>query len=402
MKNPYQNINIDVLPICIVIYEIDEDNDFIFKNFNTAAERTEKVSREELIGHKVQEKFPGIESMGLLQLFHRVYESGKEETLEIGLYEDSKIYGWRKNIVSKLNETMLIVVYEDISNENELIAEFEKTLKQKTQELKKLTETLEERIEQEVLKNNSQQEQLFTQLRLAQLGEMISMIAHQWRQPLGAISTTASNLKLKLELELFDLHTQEGIEEANKYFLERLENIENFVQSLTTTIDDFRNFYKPNKHSIVVNIHKPFHKAFSIIKASFLAENIELIKKNQSNKQLQLYENEIMQVILNILKNAQDNFREKHIENPKIFLSCEDRGSSVIVKICDNGGGINETLIENIFDPYYSTKNEKNGTGLGLYMSKIIIEEHHNGKLNVYNTQEGVCFEITLYEKIPS
>ena len=101
-----------------------------------------------------------------------------------------------------------------------------------------------------------------------------------------------------------------------------------------------------------------------------------------------------MQVILNIIKNSQDNFRERRIKNPKITIKVENNQ----VLFCDNGGGISENIIEKIFDPYFSTKNEKNGTGLGLYMSKIIVEDHHKGKLEVKNREEGVCFTIILQE----
>ena len=104
------------------------------------------------------------------------------------------------------------------------------------------------------------------------------------------------------------------------------------------------------------------------------------------------YDNELIQVILNILKNSQDNFKERKVENPKIIITIDEN----ILSICDNGGGISEDIIGEIFDPYFSTKDEKNGTGLGLYMSKIIVEEHHNAKLDVVNVDDGVCFSITM------
>ena len=104
-----------------------------------------------------------------------------------------------------------------------------------------------------------------------------------------------------------------------------------------------------------------------------------------------------MQVVLNILKNSQDNFKEKNIKDPKIIISCNCSVSDKIsIMLCDNGGGVSEDVIENIFDPYFSTKSEKNGTGLGLYMSKIIVEDHHNGSLKVKNMDGGVCFTIEI------
>ena len=253
------------------------------------------------------------------------------------------------------------------------------------------------------LRDNLQKkdQQLFNQSRQAQMGEMISMIAHQWRQPLGAISSTVVNLQMKLELEAFDLNTKEGAQESKEYFTQRLSNVENYVQNLTTTIDDFRNFYKPNKKSVVTTLEHVVEKALSIVEKSLEVQGTKLILDAQSKKELKLYENEMMQVILNILKNAQDNFIDKKIKNPEIKIKIIE--NSII--ICDNGGGIPEDIIENIFDPYFSTKDDKNGTGLGLYMSKTIVEEHHNGKISVENKNEiegtgaGACFIIELFEE---
>ncbi|MEN8303453.1 MAG: HAMP domain-containing sensor histidine kinase, partial [Campylobacterota bacterium] len=233
---------------------------------------------------------------------------------------------------------------------------------------------------------------LIQQSRLAQMGEMISMIAHQWRQPLGAISTTAVNLQMKIELEEFDLETKEGLHKYNEYFLKRLENINGYVHSLTTTIDDFRNFYKPDKKSVSVSLESVVKKALNIIKASLGNDNIEVVEDYSSTDEHEIYDGEMMQVILNILKNAQDNFREKETKHPQVIIKIDE----TTISICDNGGGIPKDIIGKIFDPYFSTKDEKNGTGLGLYMSKTIVEEHHKGKLLVNNINGGVCFKIEL------
>ena len=236
------------------------------------------------------------------------------------------------------------------------------------------------------------QQQSLQQSRLAQMGEMISMIAHQWRQPLGAISSTTANLALKLELEAFDLETAEGIKEASKYFTQRLHLIDEYVGNLTSTIDDFRNFYRPNKESVLKSFKEISNKALNIIKASLENDNIELIFEYDSEEKVEMYDSEMMQVVLNFFKNAQDNFNEKNIQNRQIHI----KTSKNCINISDNGGGITEEIMGKIFDPYFSTKNEKNGTGLGLYMCKLIIEDHHKGKLEAKNTEDGVCFSITL------
>ena len=251
---------------------------------------------------------------------------------------------------------------------------------------------LQVRVDEEVEKNKKQQQTMFDQSRMAQMGEMISMIAHQWRQPLGTIAVTSIDLRMQSELQCFDLAQEKEAKEYEAYVNNSLEEIDAYVQNLTTTIDDFRNFYKPNKESVAVTLEHVILKSLDIIKATLLANNIEIAEEYNSIEEIELYNNEVMQVILNILKNAQDNFSEKETENPKITITTKNR----IISICDNGGGLPKSILEKIFDPYFSTKDEKNGTGLGLYMSKIIIEEHHNGSLRAENKDNGICFLIEL------
>jgi PAS domain S-box-containing protein len=238
--------------------------------------------------------------------------------------------------------------------------------------------------------------QMIEHLRLAQMGEMISMIAHQWRQPLSAISATTINLSLKFEMDSFALDTQESRAECKEYFLEKFANIESYIDALTTTIDDFRNFYKPDKNSVHISLKSVFHKALAIIKASLDNDMIEVVCVCNSDEKIELYDGEMMQVFINILANAQDNFREKKSKNAKIYVTIEKES----IKICDNGGGIADDIMSDIFNPYFSTKSEKNGTGLGLYMSKVIVEEHHQARFTVANKNDGACFEITFKNEL--
>ena len=228
--------------------------------------------------------------------------------------------------------------------------------------------------------------------RLAQMGEMISMIAHQWRQPLSAISSAAINMQVKLELHSFDLDKIEQRDALLSNFNNSLENINKYVQNLTLTINDFRDFYKPNKESVKVKLEDVVIQALNIIQASLNNDNIEVIQNYCCEDSFDVYKNELMQVVLNILKNSQDNFQEKQIENPRLVISTHNK----FLSICDNGGGIDEKIIDKVFDPYFSTKDELNGTGLGLYMSKTIVEDHHNGTLDVVNVDDGVCFRVRL------
>ena len=256
-------------------------------------------------------------------------------------------------------------------------------LKQANKELhKKVQEALEE--------NRLQNEAMIQQARMAQMGELISMIAHQWRQPLSVIQSIVMNLQFKLEYETFDLETPKGREDLKEYSLEKYSKISDNIITLTSIIDDFRNFYKPNKPSKNIKLSELVEKAFKIIEDSLTQNKVTIEKEYHSTKAIELFDTEVIQVVLNILQNAQDNFKEKQTENPRIKITTSD----VKIKICDNGGGIDDATIVKIFEPYFSTKDELNGTGLGLYMSKTIIEEHHKGTIVAQNIDDGVCFII--------
>jgi len=233
----------------------------------------------------------------------------------------------------------------------------------------------------------AKENQLLIQSRLAQMGEMISMIAHQWRQPLSAISATSMNMKVKMMLHPVNpASTPEDQEE----YIKELEDIESYVQSLSSTINDFRNFYKGDKKRERVSLDTIVNKALNIIKSSFQNDGIVVDYEADAKEEIEILDGETMQVVLNVLKNSQDNFKEKKTQNPKI----EIKTSKNSIVICDNGGGIPEDIVDKVFDPYFSSKTEKNGTGLGLYMSKIIIEDHHKGSLEMKNSEDGVCCYI--------
>ncbi len=240
--------------------------------------------------------------------------------------------------------------------------------------------------------------QLLQQYKLAQMGEMISMIAHQWRQPLNTISITASNLNLNIMLNSCDLSLKEEAQKFKENLCENLGNIEAYTQTLSRTIDDFRNFYKTDKESTFLNISTPIDKALAIILVSLTNNGIEINQVLKSVKEVQLFASEMMHVILNILKNAEDNFKDKKIINPKINILSYDTLYGVVLEISDNGGGIPKSIINKIFEPYFSSKCNKVGTGLGLHMSKIIVEDHHKGILRVNNCNDGACFTIELHE----
>ena len=239
---------------------------------------------------------------------------------------------------------------------------------------------------------------LLQQSRLAQIGEMISMIAHQWRQPLSAISAVEISLQTVLLMQKYDLETPEGRVAYEENAIGQLQKIGSIVQNLSQTINDFRDFYKPSKRLEVLSINQPVKKALTIIGASLHTENVKLIHNHDEDFMVKIHENEIMQVILNLLKNAQDNFIIKEIQAPEIIISTVKKGTKIELSIADNGGGIDEMIIDKIFDPYFSTKEEQNGRGLGLYMSKKIMNGLKGAQLKVNNIENGVCFTLSFDE----
>jgi len=286
-------------------------------------------------------------------------------------------YSLFKRIIDSFN-TMQDKIFQreqELKHSNEL-------LMKKTEEITLFNENLQNKIEHEIENSRKKDQQILQQSRLAQMGEMISMIAHQWRQPLAAISSASMALNMKARLNRVD----------KEIVLEITDKISASSQHLSVTINDFREFFKVNKEKKEVGYSQLIESVLSIIEISITNKNIELCRNLQSNATFSTYPNELKQVILNLVKNAEDVLLERDVVEPKIIIETE--GNSL--RVIDNAGGIAENIIDKIFDPYFSTKTKKDGTGLGLYMSKTIVEEHCGGTLRVFNTESGACFEIIL------
>ena len=292
---------------------------------------------------------------------------------------------WCEIVLTKVllsGEDLVHGVWRDITDRKTL------ELKQieSQEEIEALNHSLTDRVEEEVSKNRKKDQQLLEQSRLAQMGEMLSMIAHQWRQPLAAISSASSALELKANLDKIDKET----------VLKNSQNISKYSQHLSATIDDFRDFFKPNKELNSVTFCELIESVLSILEVSIETKNISLVKECNCGKKFNTHSNEMKQVVLNLIKNAEDILVEKGVEKPYVKLATYTLKDKHILEVSDNGGGIPEEIKDKIFDPYFSTKLDKNGTGLGLYMSKIIVEEHCNGELNVTNNEDGALFQIVI------
>lgn len=255
-----------------------------------------------------------------------------------------------------------------------------------SKQIKNHTKELEKKVQEELSKNRQKDRQLAQHSRLAQMGEMISIIAHQWRQPLGTISNISS--AIQLEAMLKKLTSESAIKHTKK--------ISQLIEHLSQTIDDFRDFFKPTKQKEKIDCDEIIRSILNIVESSLKANNIKFIQELMCNNNLYTYENELKQVMLSLITNAQDALVKNKIKNPYIKISSSSDNDFYIFEVSDNGGGVDESVIEHIFNPYFTTKSKENGTGLGLYMSKTIIEDHCQGTLSISNSDEGAIFKITI------
>ena len=242
------------------------------------------------------------------------------------------------------------------------------------------------KLEEAYTELHNQEEIMIAQSRHAAMGEMISMIAHQWRQPLSVISMNANNIMADIELDIVD----------NKTLHTGAVDIIAQTQELSKTIDDFKNFFRPEKKVEDTLLEDIFIEAFKVVGKSLENNDIKIIKQFNCKKKIKTYSRELMQVFINIIKNAKETLVTKNIKKREITIIIEDYSDNVEIKICDNAGGVPKDIIDKIFNPYFTTKEEASGTGLGLYMSKTIVEKHLKGKIDVYNSNEGACFVLKL------
>ncbi|MAC84830.1 MAG: hypothetical protein CL624_11925 [Arcobacter sp.] len=259
-------------------------------------------------------------------------------------------------------------------------------LENKSKQLEELNNNLENIVLDEISKRQRQEDLLIQQSKLASMGEMIGNIAHQWRQPLNALGLVIQNIQLTYMMgDLDDKFVEKSVEKANL-----------LTSTMSKTIDDFRNFFKPNKEITEFSLDASIKNSLSLISSTFEYNGITIDYKISKDIKVMGFPNEFSQVILNILTNSKDALVDKKITNAKVLIEIKKSNKYACVSIKDNAGGIPLSIIEKIFEPYFTTKEEGKGTGIGLYMSKIIIEKNMNGKLFVNNTKEGAEFTVSV------
>ncbi|WP_294966978.1 HAMP domain-containing sensor histidine kinase [Sulfurimonas sp.] len=327
----------------------------------------------------------------------KIYEKNNtinKHTNDVGLFieqkriqkelQDDKFINFVIVITTLLLLFMATFSYMMSSIIDGVIKRYKEEVKQKKEKLQMLNKTLAHKVKDGIEEATRKDKAILIQSRLARMGSMISMIAHQWRQPLTELSGI-----------LMELETATKFKKINEeHIFKSIRKSDKMIEYMSSTIDDFRNFYKPDKKKEDFFALDSCIKAINLAKASLKDSSIDLILFVNTDKVIHGYPTEYAQVILNLISNARDVLVEKRVHKPKIHILIDVQEDKSIVEIKDNAGGIKNEDFDLIFDPYFSTKDSSKGTGLGLYISKLIIEKNMKGELNVHNDNNGAVFTV--------
>lgn len=262
----------------------------------------------------------------------------------------------------------------------------EDRVQKRTKELEELNLNLDKRIKDEVHKRHEQEDILVHQSRLAAMGEMIGNIAHQWRQPLNALGLTIQNIHTAYEYKYLD----------EAYIQRTIQKSQRLTNQMSKTIDDFRDFFKPKQAKEWFNLSKLIVQSIEMVEMSFKNKNIQIHINVEKDIEIFGHSSQFSQVILNFLNNSKDIFLKQAQNDGVINIEAKLKDNLTIISFEDNGGGVPKEIIKKVFDPYFTTKEQGKGTGIGLYMSKMIVEKNMNGILKVANGERGAIFTIEL------
>ena len=316
----------------------------------------------------------------LTQIANKIASTKGEENIKIDIYSNDEIGDLAKSFKIMLDS--LIDSKKEIEN---FANRLEKEVEKKTKELKEINKNLQRMVNEKVQEIRQKDKALTQQSKLAAMGEMIGTIAHQWRQPLNGLAINIQLLEDLYEEGSLDKETLKRIIDKNLQMIEFMSN----------TIDDFRNFFRRDKEKVLFDIKETIEKVITLQKPQLDNNNIKIITHLRPIK-YEGYKNEFMQAILNIISNAKDAIIEKQ-KDGIIKISNKKEGKNIVIEIEDNGGGIPKEVMDRIFEPYFTTKDEGKGTGMGLYMVKEIFDRM-DADIKVSNTKNGAKFTIILKE----
>lgn len=357
--------------------------------FNTAAEKMFGYVFTEVVGKNIKFLMP--------EPYHSEHDEYLRRYLET---REKKIIGIGREVVALRKDgtkfPVELAVSEFFQNQNQyfvgvirdmtLRKKAENDLREKTAALEELNRGLEVRVESEIQKRREQEKAMIVRSRLADMGEMIGNIAHQWRQPLNVIALCVQDLS----------YAYSDGELDEEYIGDSTNKIMSLVEQMSGTIDDFRNYFRPNKTKEKFSLRSMIQKSFSLVSESLKNQNISIYFNPNEDYEVFGFPNEFSQVILNMIANSRDAITESRPQEPSIHVDIRKEGDKKMVIISDNGGGIEQSALEKLFQPYFTTKDQGKGTGIGLYMSKSIIENNMDGKIYAFNSDEGAVMVIEL------
>ena len=259
---------------------------------------------------------------------------------------------------------------------------------------KKINQELQKQLVASELKNIQLNQYNENTLRISSLMELINNIGHHWRQPLSLISSGATSLAMFKEMKILD----------DRFFFDTCKKIEIGTQYLSNMIDDFSTFFIKNHSLVKLNLDNSTHSFLKIVKNDIQKHNINIVKNLNSNLEIQAYHDGLIQCFINLFNNAKEILLNNEIDNRYIFITEYIKNSEVVIVFKDNGGGIKETMLKRVFEPYFTTKHKSLGTGLGLTMCYSFILYSMKGTINVqnkkfqYNNRDhyGAEFKITF------
>jgi signal transduction histidine kinase len=289
--------------------------------------------------------------------------------------------------ISVLAEPIPSLSNDDAKMYLSLINDFSTTSRELTKtksRLKKLNNNLQEEVEEKVKQLREKDIILLKQAKDAALGEMIDSIAHQWKGPLTIIKLIAESIKIDFEI-LNEINPDD--------LLSNLTKIESHVDHLVETLDEFRSFFRPNINKEEVNLYKILESVNTLMKDELIKGQITVNIEGDENLQVNIIPNQFKHVLINLISNSRDAFKENNIKKRVINFVIENENNKPTLKVYDNAGGAKQEVIDNIFEANFTTKEIGKGTGIGLYMTKLIIDKI-DGKIEAYNYEDGLCFKI--------
>jgi len=360
-------------------------------------------SRDELIGqnHNIV-RHPDVSKEKFKRLWDTILAKKTYKATVKNRAKDGSTFYVNTTIIPILDENDVIeefiAIRYDVTKEMELKMALEKkerelamlnqTLEERvrlqTRKLYELNKHLEERVREEVEKNEEKQKMLFLQSRMASLGQMMANIAHQWRQPLTELALALFNLKkAAYRQEMDQVDAIHG-------------DAKSMIRNMSQTIEDFINFFKPDKPKASFVLAESLDDALQILGKTLEKEHISIEKSVDTSLRVFGVSNELSQVLINLLQNAKDVFMQQACEEKSIRIAVRRSDESALIEVEDSAGGIEKGVIDHIFEPYFTTKHAAKGTGLGLFMSKMIIEKSFGGTIEVRNGEKGALFTIKL------